>query len=287
MKSSMTIHHTMNSTFTTSAAALAVLISGALSATVLAAPRQAAGAGAGGVEAPPIEVSPADEVSRLPALPETPASIESIVAARPFTVQQAWSSDWSADRPSVVGGWVVVVRVKHELAVPRQTQEPILFAGAMVAERLVSDPASNLIVAIIPATSATEAVPGLAARSAPTTPNSERSSSTDAGVEAGEPVTVRPLHETPFWFGTPGLPEQVDRAALSREIVLAERARIVAASKEATMQSLARGGAAIEALDRAALLEIVEPWARQLGVAFPDDQAAAAAPAAPKAPAGR
>jgi len=183
-------------------------------------------------------------------------------------VLEPWSSDWNAERSSIERGWIVVVRASHELVVPRQTQEPVLLAGARVAERLATDPESNLILAIIPATPRLEAVPGLGAGERA---GASAGAADGDGLEAGQ--ALRPLAELTIWFGTPGLPEQFDRASVAHEVAVAHAATLSPRSLEETVAALKRGGAAIAALDRAALLEIVEPWARAQGVRAPDDRA--------------
>ncbi|MBX3354457.1 MAG: hypothetical protein KF724_02020 [Phycisphaeraceae bacterium] len=200
-----------------------------------------------------------DEISELPPLPETPGAITEIVAARPFVVTDAWESDWARERPEVSQGWVVVLRAPHAFVFPRQTQEPILLAGARAVERVANVPSANLILAIVPATPRSAAVPGFAAGEGASSPNGDQAS------------VNRPLSELAFWFGTPGLPEQLDLAGIAHEIVLAEQVSIGPRSSDEVARALDRGGEALMIKDREALLRAVEPWARRLGITFPED----------------
>lgn len=203
---------------------------------------------------PPASAPAPDETPALPPLPATPAVVDEIVFARPFTVDEPWPSDWCADHAEVREGWIVVLRAKRDLVVPRQTEEPVLLAGGRTAERVSSDPERGLIVAIVPATARRSAVPGRAA--------------TD---EEG----MRPLGEIAFWFGTPGLPEQVDSADFERELRSAEAAKIAVRPAEEVATALDRGGAALRVADRAALVEVVRGVSKQHGLAEPADDPAA------------
>jgi len=182
----------------------------------------------------PVEPAP-NEVNELPALPATPAPISSIIAARPFTVEIPWATDWREDRAFVSEGWIVLLSVPHDFVVPRQTQEPILFAGGTTVERLGNFIEEGVILAIVPATPRTSAAPGHAAETA---------------------EGMRPLSQLAFWYGTPGLPEQVDVATLASEIASAEVAKIGARPASEIARALQRGGAAVTAADRAELLSI-------------------------------
>jgi len=169
------------------------------------------------------------------------------VAARPFTVLEPWTNDYRTDQSVVSQGWVVVIQAPFEYVLPRQTQEPVLMAGAEAVERVTSVPDMGLILAIIPATTSSDAVPGFA---------------------AGTGTSMRPLTETAIWFGTP-LPVAIDDVIASQEIVLAEAAGITARPQAEVAQALATGGTAIEVADRAALFAVIKPWAAQFGI--PDD----------------
>ncbi len=183
---------------------------------------------------PAVAPAPGDESPALPPRPETPLAIVELIAAQPFTVEIPWPTDWSADRAMVREGWIALLRVPHEVAVPRQTQEPVLYAGGVTVERIENFPTEDLVLAIIPATPRRAAVPGSAAQDA---------------------EGMRSLAESPIWYGAAELPEAVDAAAVSREIALAERAKLTVRPAPEVARALARGGAALQVTDRAALLE--------------------------------
>jgi hypothetical protein len=123
-----------------------------------------------------------------PPVPKTPASVEQLVYAAPFTLRQGYQYDWRAERPTVTSGYLVVLRVKPDLVYPRQVAEPVLYVGNGTAERLNVGYPSGHVVAIVPG-----------------------------------PVD---LARSPMWFGRPALPEQVDAEAIRAERTLATAAGI-------------------------------------------------------------
>lgn len=227
-------------------AASLVAASASLAQVVPAGAPSAAPRGPGAPErspaAPPAQVAPEpsapapapDETNELPSLPATPAPISELIAARPFTAETPWPTDWREDRAPVREGWIVLLRVPHEFVVPRQTQEPILYAGATTVERLGNFIEEGVVLAIVPATPRSNAVPG-------------------HGAESAE--GMRPLAQIAFWYGTPGLPEQVGVTDISREVASAEKAGIRPRSAAEVARALERGGVALKVADRAELLE--------------------------------
>jgi len=128
-----------------------------------------------------------------PPLPATPAPAE-LVHATPFQLQNGYVSDWRKERPLVTTGYLVVLRVTPDLVYPRQTAEPVLYAGKHTAERLNVGYPSGYVVALIP-----------------------------GGVD---------LSSEPIWFGTPALPEQVDTETIEAERRRAEAVGIKPAAKK-------------------------------------------------------
>jgi hypothetical protein len=120
----------------------------------------------------------------VPPVPATPAGVEDIVYAAPFVLEQGYVSDWRLERPLVTRGHLVVLRVAPDLVYPRQTAEPILYAGEQTVERLNVGYPSGYVVAIVPGTA--------------------------------------DLARVPIWFGTPGLPESVDAGTVRAERSRAE-----------------------------------------------------------------
>jgi hypothetical protein len=133
-------------------------------------------------------LAPAGAGAQVPRVPATPAAVEALVYATPFVLEEGYVSDWRRERPLVTRGHLVVLRVSPDLVYPRQTAEPILYAGEQTVERLNVGYPSGHVVAI---------VPGAA----------------DLGL-------------APIWFGAPGLPEAVDADRVRAELTQARAAGI-------------------------------------------------------------
>jgi hypothetical protein len=131
---------------------------------------------------------PATATAGVPPVPATPAGVEDVVYAAPFVLQQGYVSDWRLERPVVARGHLVVLRVAPDLVYPRQTAEPVLYAGEQTVERLNVGYPSGYVVAIVPGTA--------------------------------------DLARVPIWFGTPRLPESVDGGTVRAERSRAEAAGI-------------------------------------------------------------
>jgi len=117
-------------------------------------------------------------LAQTPPLPSTPAAAD-LVYAEPFTLQQGYQSNWSKEKPTVTSGYLIVVRVDHDLVFPRQVAEPVLYAGNQTAERINVGYVSGHVVAIVPS-------------------------------------PLDPARD-PIWFGTPQLPEQVNSNTIQAE----------------------------------------------------------------------
>jgi hypothetical protein len=156
----------------------------------------------------------------LPALPERPTGVQRLVVAQPFRLEQPYAHAWRAERPSVRAGYLLVLDVDPQLAFPRQTAMSVLYVGDQTAERVNQGHLSGRLVVLVPAPA-------------------------DA---AGLPVLD--LAAAPIWFGAPGLPEQVDAAAVRAEL---ERARADGVRPPAAAEverALAEGGALFTARER-------------------------------------
>ncbi|MCU0254824.1 MAG: hypothetical protein MUE47_09845 [Acidobacteria bacterium] len=164
-----------------------------------------------------------------PPLPETPAAVRGLVYARPFTLDTPFRYDWSAEHPEVSSGLMLVLEADPALLRPRETQEPILFVGSLPAQRVTRAFESGRVVVLIP----------------------------------GEVD----LAADPIWFGTPGLPEQVDAAAARAERDRAARAAIAPAGRRAAEAALARGGAPARFASKTELLQALAALAREYGAA--------------------
>jgi hypothetical protein len=124
----------------------------------------------------------------LPPVPVTPAAVEDVVYAAPFALEEGYVSDWRLERPRVTRGHLVVLKVAPDLVYPRQTAEPVLYAGDQTVERLNVGYPSGYVIGIVPGTA--------------------------------------DLGRAPLWFGAPRLPESVDAEVVRAERSRADRAGI-------------------------------------------------------------
>lgn len=86
-------------------------------------------------------------------VPPTPAPVQRILVARPFTLQTPFAYDWSKDRPSVSSGTLVVLAVDGAYVVPRNaTVGPTLYAGGTPVMRLNHGHLSGRVIGIVPDT---------------------------------------------------------------------------------------------------------------------------------------
>jgi hypothetical protein len=156
-------------------------------------------------------------------LPHTPAAVGNLLYARPFTLEQGYEFEWRAERPTVRAGWLLVLNVDPALVFPRQTAEPVLYVGKNTGERVNIGYNSGHLVVVVP------------------------SDLNDKGEVALD------LSQAMMWFGTPGLPEQVDAARVEAERAWAINAKIAAFSPQTIEAATAKGGATLNAANRDAL----------------------------------
>lgn len=129
-----------------------------------------------------------DDEDRRPALP---AGVIDILEIQPFRLKTGYHYDWLEGRPFVSDGLLVVLRVDPNQVVPRNTAEPVLYAGDRTVQRLNQGDSSGYVIGIIP----------------------------------GLPDEVD-LAAVPIWFGRPELPERVTPKVIQDERELAEKAGI-------------------------------------------------------------
>ncbi|MFI4916185.1 MAG: hypothetical protein ACIAS6_06735 [Phycisphaerales bacterium JB060] len=147
-------------------------------------------------------------VAAPPQMPATPAAVQDIVFAQPFTLDQGEVSTWRAERPVVDSGYIIVLKVNPDLVYPRQSAEPVLYVGDTTAERMNVGYRSGYVVAVV-------------------------------GAEiTGE--QAMDLSKVKIWFGTPELPERVDANRIAQESALADAAGIKAFSAEKINNLLAQ-----------------------------------------------
>jgi len=168
--------------------------------------------------------------------------VRALVLARPFTLERPAQHVWRAEAPTYDAGFLVVLEVDPSFVEPRQTEEPVLQAGAETVERVNHGERSGRVVGIVPC-----------ARDA-----------------AGRPGMN--LSTTAFFFGPEGLPERVTmedaRRALQRAVLSGARPF----SGDEIARALERGGALMalrsrDELDPVAGVLVLEhsPEERDLG----------------------
>ena len=151
-----------------------------------------------------------------PEIPKTPAAVEDLVYARQFTLEEGFKFFWCKERPNVTTGTLLVLEVDKALVVPRAMAMPVLYVGDKPAQRVNDGHKSGHVIAIAP----------------------------------GE----ADLTKVAMWFGTPGLPGQVDAATAQSERALAEKAGIRPFPEKKVEAALAKGGEPIKTTDMSALL---------------------------------
>jgi hypothetical protein len=134
---------------------------------------------------------PAIAWADVPPVPATPAAIDDLVYARPFTLEKGYEFEWRQEKPQVTEGYILVLKVNPDLVYPRQCAEPVLYVGDQTAERVNVGYESGHVIAIVP----------------------------------GE-IKEMDLAKTLIWFGTPELPERCTAKTIAAEKALAEKAGI-------------------------------------------------------------
>lgn len=127
-------------------------------------------------------------------VPATPGAVIDILEIQPFRLKVGYHYDWLENRPFVSDGLLVVLRVDPGHVVPRDTAEPVLYAGDRTVQRLNQGHGSGYVIGIIP----------------------------------GE----IDLASAPIWFGRPELPERVTPEVIKEERALADSAGIKAFSPD-------------------------------------------------------
>lgn len=118
-----------------------------------------------------------------------PQPVIDIERIQPFQLKQSFKYDWRRDHPDVHFGLLVVFKVDPDLVTPRNTLEPVLYAGNQTVQRLNHGHESGFVIGIIP-----------------------------------EQID---LSQELIWFGAPALPERIDAEMIAKERAKAERAGIL------------------------------------------------------------
>ena len=140
-------------------------------------------------------------VQRSRQRPITPAPVRNLLFAQPFTLETPFTNTFSKERERISNGVLIVVEVDPALVIPRNTLEPVLYAGNAAVQRLNHGEGSGRVIGIVPGT--------------------------------------LNLATAPIWFGTPELPERVTQNTIQYERGLADRAG-VRAFPQARLASIQR-----------------------------------------------
>ena len=155
---------------------------------------------------------------------KTPMPVARIRSATPFRVETPFAHDWSAEKSTATAGWLVVLDVDARYVQPRQTAEPVLYAGNVPVQRLNVGVRTGRVIAVIPAT------------------------------RTAENQTRADLMATPIFFGAPELPERITRDMADAELARARAAGITADNAGRIRAAIRAGGPEVVVQDRAALL---------------------------------
>jgi hypothetical protein len=156
----------------------------------------------------------------LPPVSRMPASSIGIDHAQRFELEESYTHFWREEAPSVNSGYILVLNVDPELALPRNGPMNVLYVGGQTAERVNHGYPSGKLVVLVPDT---------------------------MSKSGGEPVD---LLTCPVWFGAPGLPEQVDTERIEEELSAAMQRSVPALSPHELQAALAVGGETARARDR-------------------------------------
>ena len=163
----------------------------------------------------------------MPEIPPTPAAVDGIILAQPFTLDEPYQFAWQAERPMVSSGMILVLEVDPDLVLPRQTAEPVLYVGKSTAERVNSGYPSGKVVAIVP-----------------------------GQVD---------LSAAPIWFGEPMLPEQVTTAIIDTQLASATAAGIQPFTSDSAGMASQAGGSELKFADydglRRRAAELIQQYA--------------------------
>jgi hypothetical protein len=140
-------------------------------------------------------------VERGREIPSTPASVKGVLFAQRFTLDTPYKNTWSKDRAKVSTGVLVVLEVDPAYVLPRNSLEPVLYAGNFTVHRLNHGYPSGRVIGIVP-----------------------------GNVD---------LTSAPIWFGSPELPERVTGSIVQAERARAERAGVKAFAR-ASISSVER-----------------------------------------------
>ena len=142
-----------------------------------------------------------------PPLPETPAPVLRLVAARPFLAREPIGYSWDRSQQPSLRGWLLVVQADPGLVAVRQLAEPNLIAGDHLAVRAGRASRDGMALYLLPA-------------------------DVDLAAE-------------PLFFGEPKLPESLSADDVQQQADLAREKHLPALSADDIATALAAGGAEV------------------------------------------
>ena len=159
--------------------------------------------------------------------PDRQSSVLEVLYARPFVLDRPYTHWYRLERPQVRAGWILVLRVDPELARPRQSADPVLYAGAQTLERWNTAQPDGFLVATLPAPLGSD----------------------------GEPLNE--WSTAPIWFGRPQLPERVDATRIAAELARARAQGIAALPESLIHEARAAAGPSLHLSSREELQPII------------------------------
>jgi hypothetical protein len=147
---------------------------------------------------------------------KTPAAVDEVAYARPFTLNDGFRYEWCSEPFTLTKGTILVLKANPQLVIPRETGEPVLYVGTHAAMRLNQGDKSGYVIAVVP----------------------------------GDVDLTKDL----VWFGTPELPDRINAARVQAERQQAEKAGIKPLSPERAKAAATAGGTRVNTQDMSALL---------------------------------
>ena len=86
-----------------------------------------------------------------PATATLPVAADALVAAQRVHLETPWTYTWTAEPRAVADAVLIAVRVDADLARPRQTWTPVLYAGDAAVEILAGSDDNTCVVGLVPA----------------------------------------------------------------------------------------------------------------------------------------
>lgn len=144
------------------------------------------------------------------------APVRALVSAQPFVLERPAVHVWRAEQPTYDAGYLIVLEVDPEFVVPRQSEEPVLYAGAETVERVNHGATNGRVVGILPAVRGSDGKPSL------------------------------DLASTTFFFGPEALPERIRATDAQHELQRAARAGTKPFPADEVAEALTRGARSLQ-----------------------------------------